>query len=162
MHLDENKIGIYYEPTKRVLDCYYDPEMEDFVVGSLRDVVHITGRVELDMNGFPGKIIDVTDIRPLDLRPFWLEGVETPEGTIALAEPVELTPVFEDQQVTFEIPELNLVSSGATRDEAVQELYSDIIWLWKEYGMAADDELSTDAKVLRNRLRQMIREAALR
>ena len=61
----------------------------------------------------------------------------------------------------FELPSLNIIASGATREDAVQELASDLIWLWKEYALAPCDELSQDAKELAERLRGMIEEASV-
>ncbi len=67
-----------------------------------------------------------------------------------------IQPTFEDGQVVFELPSLNIIASGATREEAVEELASDLIWLWKEYALAPCDELSQDAKELAERLHGMI------
>lgn len=161
IHLDEHKIGIYYEPTKRILDCYYDPDLEDLIVGSLKGIVHVTGRVELDANGFPAKIVDVTDIRPLDLSPLSLKVIETAEGRLVLREPMVLSPSFEEQEVVFQVPELNIVASGPTREDAVEELCADMTWLWKEYAQESDEELSGDANELAKRLRAMVREASV-
>lgn len=52
---------------------------------------------------------------------------------------------------------MNIIASGAAaREDAVEELASDLIWLWKEYALAPCDELSQDAKELAERLRGMI------
>lgn len=161
MHLDENRLGIFYEPNKRVLDCYYEPELEDLIIENLRGVVHVTGSVQLDSEGNPDKIVGVTEIAPLDLRPIRLKTVESPEGTLIFRKSKDVVPAFESQQVMIEIPELNIVASGATRDEAVRELYSDLIWLWKEYGLAKDEDLSSDARELKQLLLEMVEEAAL-
>jgi len=40
-----------------------------------------------------------------------------------------------------------------TADEALQELASNLAWLWEEYVLASPDELSQDAKELTERLR---------
>jgi len=40
-----------------------------------------------------------------------------------------------------------------TVEEAMEELASDLAWLWEEYVLAAPDELSEDAKELAERLR---------
>ena len=48
VHLDENRLGIYCRPARRVLDCFYNPELEDLVVENLKGIVHVTGKVQLD------------------------------------------------------------------------------------------------------------------
>lgn len=161
IHLDEHKLGIYYQPTSRVLDCYYDPELEDLIVENLKGIVHVTGRVQLDANGFPDKIVDVSDIRALDLRPLVLKSIETAEGRLVLRRAESVKPSFEDGEVVFELPDLHIVASGATREDAVEKLFSDLIWLWKEYVLAPHEELSQDARELVERLRGMIEEASV-
>jgi hypothetical protein len=165
IHLDEHKLGIYYQPTSRVLDCYYDPELEDLIVENLKGIVHVAGRVQLrvqlDANGFPDKIVDVSDIRALDLRPLMLKSIETAEGRLVLRRAESVRPSFEDGEVVFELPDLHIVASGATREDAVEKLFSDLIWLWKEYVLAPHEELSQDARELAERLRGMIEEASV-
>lgn len=157
VHLDERKIAIYHQTAKRLLDCYYNPELEDFIVENLRGIVHVTGRVELDSDGLPHKITDVTDIRALDLTPLVLKSIEMPEGALALEEHQVIEPSFEDDYVVFELPDLNIVAAGETRDDAVEKLYSDFVWLWKEYVLAPPGSLSQDAKDLAQRLRAMVK-----
>ena len=48
-----------------------------------------------------------------------------------------------------------------TADEALQELASDLAWLWEEYVLAPPDELSEDAKELAERLRAMLKRHGL-
>lgn len=43
LHLDEHKIAIYYQPTVRILECFYDIELEDFIIGNLKDLIQVTG-----------------------------------------------------------------------------------------------------------------------
>jgi hypothetical protein len=158
IHLDEHKIGIFYQPAKRLLDCYYNPELEDFIVKNLKGIVHITGKVELDSDGLPHKIVDVSDIRALDLSPLVLKSIEAPEGSLILKERQVIEPLFEDDHVVLEIPDLNIVAGGETRDDAVEKLYSDFIWLWNEYALAPPEGLSQDARDLAEYLRAMVKD----
>ena len=159
VHLDEHKIGIYYQPTGRVLDCYYHPDLEDLIVENLKGIMHVTGRIQLDANGLPDKIMDVTDIRPLDLRPLMLKAVKSADETLVFKQATSIEPSYEDDQVVFEVPNLHVVACGDTRENAVEELFSDLIWLWKEYALAPREELSRDAAELAERLRSMVEEA---
>ena len=159
--LDQGRFGILHEPTNRILDCGYSPKQEELVMDNLKQTIHVTGMVELDASGLPKKIKDVTDIRPLDLSPLLLKLIDTAEGRLAFKQAESIQPTFEDGQVVFELPSLNIIASGATREDAVEELASDLIWLWKEYALAPCDELSQDAKELAERLRGMIEEASV-
>jgi|LSQX01.2.fsa_nt_gb hypothetical protein len=158
VHLDEHKIGIHHETAKRLLDCYYSPDLEDFIVENLKGIVHVTGRVELDSDGLPHRIVDVTDIRALDLSPLVLKTIETPKETLILGERQVIEPSFEDDHVVFKLPDLNIVATGETRDDAIEKLCSDFAWLWKEYVLAPPEGLSQDAKDLAEHLRAMVKD----
>jgi hypothetical protein len=159
--LDQRRLGILHEQTSRILDCNYTPEQEEFVMDNLKGIIHVTGMVELDASGLPKKIRDVVDIRALDLSPLLFQSVDTAEGRLVLKRAESIQPSFEDGQVVFELPSLNIIASGATREEAVEELAWDLVWLWEEYALAPRDELSQDAKELAERLRDMIEEATV-
>ena len=161
VHLDENKLGICYQPTKSVLDCTYDPELEDLVVENLKRIVHVTGTVQLDENACPDKIVKVTGIRPLDLRPLVLKSVEGPDGTLVFKQARSIAPSYEDEQVVFEVPDLHIIASGNTREDAVEQLFSDLVWVWKEYVLSPNEELTRDAADFAARLRSMVEEARL-
>ena len=53
------------------------------------------------------------------------------------------------------------MASEMTADEALQELASNLAWLWEEYVLASPDELSQDAKELTERLRAMLKRHGL-
>jgi len=53
----------------------------------------------------------------------------------------------------FKIPSLKDIAAGAAVKEALEELASDLAWLWDEYVLAPPDELSQDAKELAEKLR---------
>ncbi len=97
----------------------------------------------------------------MDLNAVRIDKVETKYGYLIFEQPIELTPKFDGHEVLLEIPELHLCCSGATRDQAIDELAADFIWLWKEYALADDDQLSKDAMELKRRLRSMVREARI-
>lgn len=158
LHLDENSLGIFYLPTNRVLDCYYDPDLEDVIIQNLKGLIQVTGTVQLDSNGHPNKIVDVFEIEELDLSPARFTKISTDKVVLSLKEPIEITPCFEDQAVVFEYPKLNIIASGATRDEAVTELQSDIYWLWREYAEEDDDNLTNDAILLKKYLKDLVAE----
>lgn len=158
LHLDENSLGIFYPPTKRVLDCYYDPDLEDVIIQNLKGLIQVTGTVQLDSNGHPDKIVDVFEIEELDLSPARFTKISADKVVLSLKEPIEITPNFEDQAVIFEYPKLNIIATGTTRDEAVMELQSDIYWLWKEYTEENDDNLTNDAIELKRFLKDIVAE----
>ena len=70
------KVSIIYPPTSKVLECLYEETVEDLLYERRRDFIQVTGRVLLDDQGTPKQIIDVTDIRDLDISPLSITGVK--------------------------------------------------------------------------------------
>jgi len=158
LHLDEHRLAIHYAPTRRVLDCFYDPELEDFVIQNLKGMLQVTGKVQLDANGYPEKIVDVIDITELDLSPVRLSVIKAPNTTLVLHKPLEIALHFDGQEIVAELPEFNIIATGATRDAVIRDLENDFAWLWREYGQADDAELSGDARALKQAIRKLVKE----
>lgn len=158
LHLDERKIAILYPDTHRILDCFYDIEIEDFIIGNLKGLIQVTGRVQLDASGHPDKIIDVTAINELDLTAVKLSRISAFDVTLELSQPLIIKPSFEDQEVILEFPDFHIIASGVTREQTIRTFEEDFIWLWKEYALVNDDELTSDAIQLKNNLLSMIKE----
>ncbi len=74
--------------------------------------------------------------------------------TLKLAQPfiVELHFDVKEQEIILEHPELHIIATGLTMEDAINSFEEDFVWLWKEYAMADDSELSTDAVQLKNTL----------
>ncbi|MCD5407025.1 MAG: hypothetical protein LRZ99_04975 [Desulfotomaculum sp.] len=79
--------------------------------------------------------------------------------TLILNNSLEVEPYFDEQsqEVVFEIPEYNIIAVGVTREEAIQELQNDLVWLWEEYVETQEKNFSKDAKDLRNSLKRLIK-----
>lgn len=157
LHLDEHKIAILYPATHRILECFYDKEIEDFIIGNLKGMIQVTGRVQLDSDGHPEKIIDVTAINELDLSSVKLSNISAFDTTLELVSPMVIEPSFDDQEVILEYPAFHIIASGETRGQAIRVFEEDFIWLWKEYAQASDNELTADAIQLKNDLLSMIK-----
>jgi hypothetical protein len=158
LHLDEHKISILYPPTQRILDCFYDVEIEDFIIGTLKDMIQVTGRVQLDASGHPDKIINATSINELDLSTVKLSKISASDVTLELRQPFIIEPRFSEQEVILEWPAFHIIASGVTREDAIYTFEEDFVWLWKEYGMANDNELTPDALQLKKDLLALIKE----
>jgi len=69
-----------------------------------------------------------------------------------------LTPKLDDtkQLYTIDYPKLGLTTFAHTRQELIEDIKSDIAYLWEEYALAADNELTEDARLLKNELLGLI------
>lgn len=150
----ERKITIIYPPTSKELVCIYEESVEDLLYEKRRDLIQVTGRVLLDEQGAPKQIIDVTDIRDLDLSALTLDTVR--HGTLALKAAtilsLELTLDDSKQLLCIEQPDLGIDVYATTREALLTELHEQLAMLWQEYAQASDEELDAPARQLKHTL----------
>ena len=150
----ERKITIIYPPTSKELDCLYDEALEDLLYERRRDLIQVTGRVLLDDQGSPKKIIDVTDIRDVDLSPLEISVVRHGAVNLRVAPALMLEPTLDDskQLLCAEYPELVIAVFAPTREALLVELHEHLAMLWQEYAQAKDDDLDAIALQLKQTL----------
>lgn len=160
IHTDENRMGIFYAPAQRVITGTYEEELEDFVINKLREKIQVVGQVQLDGRGIPDKIINITEINEVDLQSLELQEIDDGEVRIVFKAPLVLQPELDEdaREISISCPELNIIASGISREEAVNEFENDFIWLWKEYVLTEMDALSSDARKMVERLRTMAKQ----
>ena len=158
----ERKLTIIYPPTSKELDCLYDEALEDLLYERRRDLIQVTGRVLLDEQGSPKKLIDVTDIRDVDLSPMEISVVR--HGMLVLrVEPVLLLePTLDDskQLLCIEDHALDIDVCASTREALLTDLHVYLAMLWQEYAQAPDDALDAPARQLKQRLLALMTEVA--
>lgn len=150
----EHRLKIIYPPTSKELDCYYEEELEDLLFEKRRDLIQVTGRVILDDNGQPKQIVDVTDIRDVDLGELPVVEVRTAGRRIRARKPVALDVYLDEskQLLCVEDETIGVSAFSSTREGLVRELESQIGMLWSEYALAADDDLDGAARELKRAL----------
>lgn len=150
----EHKLTIIYPPTSKELDCLYDEELEDLLYERRRDLIQVTGRLLLDDQGSPKKIIDVTDIRDLDLSPLEISTVRHGTINLRVAPALLLEPSLDDskQLLCVENNELDITVFAPTREALLVELHEHLAMLWQEYAQAKDNDLDAPALHLKQAL----------
>ena len=150
----ERKVTLIYPPNSKELICIYEDSVEDLLYEKRRDLIQVTGRVVLDEQGTPKQIIDVTDIRDLDLSALVVDVVRY--GSLALKSNPALTlePTLDStkQLLCVEQTELGIDVYATTREALLAELHEQLAMLWQEYAQAPDDELDTSARHLKQAL----------
>ena len=157
---DEKKITITYPVNHKALDCFYNEEIENMLFDNRRELVQVIGKVILDENEQPKKITDVISIQDIDLTPIELDDIIYNNKTkLHFKKSIVLTPTLDDtkQLYTINYPEIGLNAFAYTRQEIMDDIKSDIIYLWEEY-VKSDDKLSEDAEILKNNLKDIIEE----
>ena len=150
----EHKLTIIYPPTSKELECIYDEALEDLLYERRRDLIQVTGLVILDDQGSPKKIIDVTDIRDLDLSPLEISNVRWGATHLLVSPPLSLQPALDEskQLLCIDYPALHLSIFGVTREALLAELHEHLGMLWEEYALANDTELDGVALQLKQSL----------
>ncbi|TBR13230.1 MAG: hypothetical protein EPO43_11380 [Rugosibacter sp.] len=158
----ERKVTIIYPPTSKELACIYEEAVEDLLYEKRRDLIQVTGRVLLDDQGAPKQIIDVTDIRDLDLSTLALDTVRHSGLTLKAAPTLSFEPTLDEskQLLCIEHGELGVAVYAPTRETLLAELHGQLAMLWREYAQASDDELDAPARLLKQALRTRFTEGA--
>jgi len=159
---DERKVTIVYPPTNRELECIYEEGIEDLLLENPRELIQVTGEVIVDEDNQPKRIVDVNDIREVDLSPFYLAEVQLDDYALRLREPLALTPELDESQqlMCLVYPSLGVDVCAFTRDELDEALVVELDVLWRNYAKAEDDRLSPAARELKRGLVAQMEEVA--
>lgn len=155
------KFTIIYPPNNVELECIYDDAVEELLIERRRDLVQVTGRVLLDEQGNPKRIIDVNDIRDLDLSALTVETVQFEGRILKATVPIAIEPSTDEskQFLCLERAELGINVFAATREALLVELHDQLRMLWAEYALADDDTLDVVARQLKLSLLAAFSEA---
>lgn len=150
----EHKVTIIYPPTSKELVCIYQEDIEALLYERRRDFIQVTGRVLLDENGEPKQIIDVTDIRDLDVSPLIIDSFKFNNLILRANKALVLETFLDDtkQFLCIEYEEIGLNVFTTTREKLVDEVHEQLAMLWVEYAKAQDNQLDSYAIELKNML----------
>lgn len=162
INFKEHKLTIIYPPTSRELECLYDEALEDLLYERRRDLIQVTGRVVLDEQGSPKKIIDVTDISDVDLSSLEVSVVRHGALHLRVAPPISAEPSLDEsrQLLCFDYPAFDLLTFAPTREGLLAETQEHLAMLWQEYALAPDEELDGPALTLKQLLLARLSEDA--
>ena len=102
------------------------------------------------------ELLDVDEVVEVDMSALIVNEFVSAGRVIALIEPLVVRPQAEGGLVVYDHPELRIVASGATPQEATEEFLEELGWLWEAYAEARDDELTADALKLKTLLHQLV------
>ncbi len=150
----EHKLTIIYAPKRRALECFYDEDLEPMLLENRRDLIQVTGRVIMDDDNHPKKIVEVEQIRDLDLSPFVVGEVTGGGFRLRPRKSVPLQPSLSEteQLICIAHSEWDLDVFAPTRGELFQELKEQVLMLWIEFARGADEALSAPARRVKEQL----------
>ena len=155
IEFSERKITISYAPKGRWLECTYDESVEPMLLEKRRDLIQVTGRVIMDDENHPKKIVEVEQVRDLDLSPFVLGELKAGEVELKLRRSLQLQPILSEneQLIRLEYDAWSLDVFAQTRSELFEELQEQLAMLWLEYACEGDEALSDPALRVKQQLR---------
>lgn len=156
----EHKVTIIYAPRHRGLDCYYSEDIEPMLLENRRDLIQVTGRVIMDDGGHPSKIVEVGEIRELDLSPFIVSEISGAGWRIRSSQSFPLVPFLSEseQLICLQHEPWGLDVFAPTRSELFGEFKEQMGLLWEEYAREDDAVLSGPALKVKLALREQFQE----
>jgi hypothetical protein len=96
----------------------------------------------------------------IDLTPIEFDYIDYEGKRLRFKKRLVLTPKLDDsgQLYTVSYPEFELETFAYTRQEIMDSIKSDIVFLWNGYAKVADEKLTKDALKLKQRLLSGIEE----
>ena len=160
---EAKSVEVRYPPTKRPLKCYYLPEIEDSIVESRKDLIEVTGKFELDRDGFPDRLAEVSSIRSVDLSDMILPILEQEERKLEARKTLIFNVKLDEETKQFyliEDEEIGVDISACTREELLLAITDQIFFLWDTYASneANIASLTEGALELRQKLLEKFRE----
>lgn len=160
---DKHTVVLRYPPTHQEIECIYIEDLEDSLIDNRRQMIQVTGKFTLDSDGHPTKLTDVTNIETVDLSPISIRKVilEAEGKELIFRQTLRLTPYMDEetsQLFIVEDPEIALYAFAYNRDELIYEINEQITMMWEEYVEAEPQDLALDARQLREKLRNKIKE----
>ena len=159
---EARKLEILHPVSNKILDCHYQDDVEPLLLNNPRELIQVVGTVELDADDALVRITEVQDIIEVDLSPITLHEVHHEQLHLAALKPITLTPTLSETKQLYEAEDETLGVSlfAFTRDELTDLLHDELAVLWVEYARAEDEELTGEARLLKQRLHETFREQA--
>ncbi|MDN5846880.1 MAG: hypothetical protein L0H53_11470 [Candidatus Nitrosocosmicus sp.] len=132
------------------ITCTFSKEKEDLVKKYIGKPVIVYGDADFDAYG---NIKEMTDIEKLErFTEITLHRILSQDDELSLSQPIIVDVDYLDDQWILKNDELDIEAFAETYDECLKEFNGEFLFVWKEYGLANDNELTYDAQTLKNKL----------
>lgn len=152
----ERKLRLRHPATNRTFDCIYAgvDDIEPLLLANARELVQVIGMVEVDAGDHPVRVVEVIDIRPVDLEPIPVPVFTVENVAFRPIADRQLQPQLDETSQIFllEDRDLGIDLAEETRADMEDALRHLLPILWTDYAQAPDAELTEDARELKRRL----------
>jgi hypothetical protein len=151
---------IRYPETGKRLRFRYDETVEVLLLKNVRKLVEVRADIQVDSDGQPTRIDNVSNIQEVDMTPIVLDRIPIDSGSLVLRNPLVLTLTESDPThlLRLEHPPLDIDVFARTRDELLEELNEQVVMLWIEYAKEDDRNLTASSRDLKQKLLVAIEE----
>ena len=151
---DSRSFRLLYHPTKRELQCHYQPEVEETLFVNARELIQVVGQTEFDINGDPKRIREVEKVIEVDLSDIEIDGFEVGGKRIITKQPVIFKPMLDNtsQHFTLQASPFGIQLLAVGREELEIDIYDELDLLWRQYVEERDEILHDDALKLKYQL----------
>jgi hypothetical protein len=156
------KLRLRHPATSRTFDCIYAArdDFESVLLAHPRELIQIVGEVELDAGEHPVQVVEVRDIRRVDLDLIALPAFVVGSATVLPVQERLLQPSLDETEQFFllEAEDIGINLADETRAGLEDALHHLLPILWRNYAQADDAELTGDARALKQRLLETFME----
>lgn len=144
-------LTILYPVTNRELNCFYEESVEELLLENPRELIQVTGQVVLGEDDQPKEIVEVRDIREVDLSPIELREFRIPAGLLRFRKPrwAEVALDESQQLLMLRSKDIGLDLHATTRDALLEVLPEHLSVLFQQFTSAPDDRLTMPARTLK-------------
>jgi hypothetical protein len=148
-----------YLTNERLVSATYDEDFEPILLKNPRELIQVRGEVVLNEDGSLKQINNVREIIEVDTSPLTIESFISDNVKHVAAKPFDLQVTFEPSEGHYIAEgQFNILVSGETREELADALTDTLRMLWAEYVGSDVDNVTEDAKALRQELLEAFSE----
>lgn len=89
-----------------------------------------------------------------------IDRVFTGRQELRLEKPLAISIDYRDGIYIMENLEFDIVCVSPEYDKCIREFYDDFLFIWKEYGLEEDTNLTKGAKLLKDKVLQYLKQGA--
>lgn len=146
----DNKKGFQVDTYEGTIKGEYSPEAEEFFKLNIGKLVELEGRLKLKQSTSYLQIDKTSNCAKADKYP--ISEIKAGVFNKALAQPLKVDIVFEDNGYIFQEPSFGLLVAAKNFKEGVTGIQEQFSILWEEYVNVPEETLAPDAKEFKKRL----------
>jgi hypothetical protein len=140
-------------PNGKFLSGTYAEDFEPVLLENRREWIQVRGEAALNDDDTLKALNNISEIIEVDTSPIEVTGFEVDGKALTASRALTIPVKFDPEEGLYTAEgEFHLMVTAETRDELEEEVNATLIFLWREYAEANQQNLSLDARQLRHDL----------